>query len=428
MQKKISILLNKMACSRRILDARTLYEKYFKLHNVETIPSEKIENADFVIIITCAFHNESVDYSIELYEYAKQFIKEENIIIMGCLSSISPELLKDSKSYKVSPKDYINVDNLFMKMGVISSLKTPFIKMNTGGDLINKSDSSHRHRSYYINVAEGCSGYCAYCVIKKAIGQTKSKMLNDILIEVNNAIDDGYTTIYLGSEDLGAYGLDIGLSFPLLLKEILDFVKLKNCKSFKIDLRNTINPKWTIKYFDEILNLLIQHKNVFPVYSCALQSGSDRILSLSKRECNTLTLLSILDEIKKYRQDIYMTGQLIIGLPTEEELDLLCSVDFISNSAINFWTCFKYSINPHSLLSKLYINWNEKNVEFNWQLFLKKIEKIKDSKNFIKKDSLNRVYIVDSVNSEYMTICSTLEKAIRFFYPVQNDSLPGPKL
>lgn len=69
----------------------------------------------------------------------------------------------------------------------------------------------------------GCLNNCTYCKTKQARGDLKSFALEDIVERARKAFKEGCKEVWLTSEDLGAYGRDIGLVSNCLVMFSLSF-------------------------------------------------------------------------------------------------------------------------------------------------------------------------------------------------------------
>ena len=61
-----------------------------------------------------------------------------------------------------------------------------------------------------IPINTGCLNQCTYCKTKHARGDLGSYTPSEIYARVESVLDEGVVEIWLTSEDLGAYGIDIG--------------------------------------------------------------------------------------------------------------------------------------------------------------------------------------------------------------------------
>ena len=195
-------------------------------------------------------------------------------------------------------------------------------------------------KNWYVRVSWGCvKEKCTYCSIWKAIGELKSKRLEDCVKEFNEGIRKAYKDIFITADNLGAYGLDINLTFPDLLRDI---VKIKG--DFNIHLEN-LHPCWIIKYLEEIILLLRPGRITAAL--CPLQSGNDRVLSLMNRRHTIAQAKESFLRIREACPSIKLHTQIIIGFPTETELEFEETLNSIKEIGFNLVLLHVYSRRPN---------------------------------------------------------------------------------
>jgi threonylcarbamoyladenosine tRNA methylthiotransferase CDKAL1 len=75
-----------------------------------------------------------------------------------------------------------------------------------------------------IAINSGCLNHCTYCKTKQARGDLKSFTLEAIVDRAKQSFAEGCKEIWLTSEDLGAWGRDIGLVLIDLLNELVKVI------------------------------------------------------------------------------------------------------------------------------------------------------------------------------------------------------------
>jgi tRNA A37 methylthiotransferase MiaB len=137
------------------------------------------------------------------------------------------------------------------------------------------------------------------------------------------------------------------------------------------------------------------------VYTCGIQSGSEKTLSFCNRYSDVNSTFEIFQEIKRNRPDLFMFGHMIIGLPNEEREDLMQSINFIRFSSVDFWTCFKYSMNDNSEFGHMELQWDEANIDNNWSFFRNETRKVI---SYFMEDDFKRIYLANSIDSEFVDV------------------------
>lgn len=361
--KNIYVYVGK-ACRRRILDANKICN-YLQKNNHLIV--EKPENADVIIIVTCAFRNELAETSLnDVKEFQKY---DAELIVAGCLPEIEKEKLEEIfKGKALSTKNLDKIDELFPENKIkfdkiedsdilIPNLgggrfpgekKQVFKNLNFVENIYYKTKdyivkkffdehllvySTHTKKPFYhVRISWGCMGNCTYCAIKKAVGKLKSKPINQCITEFKRGVDKGYKNFVITADDIGAYGIDAGSSFPELLDKITSL-----SGGFEISIQD-LHPRWVVKYIDDLEKILKRGKitNV----NIALQSGNSRVLKLMNRYPDLDKMRDAFLRMKNSYPTMDFDTHFIVGFPTETDDEFKDTLSFVRE--IDFETGFMY--------------------------------------------------------------------------------------
>ena len=363
------------ACERRYLDANRIRD-YLSKNGYEIV--NKPSDAQIIILVTCAVFNRDAENALNK---VKEFQKyDAELIVTGCLPDIEKERLgKIFNGKSISTKNLDNLDALFPDTRIkyacvddanvlyqnlnkehsIGALKTIFRKIKVIEKLFvriknhifknllieNFIKYSGRSNQYYsIRISTGCLSNCSYCVTKKAVGNIKSKSVDTCVKEFKKGLNEGYGNFQITADEAGAYGLDIGSSLPELLDELT-----KIPGEYKITIRN-FNPRWVVKYIDELENILKRGKIIS--LGIPIQSGNSRILKLMNRYSDAEKIKSVLIKLKNSFPNLPIITHGITGFPTETEKEFKDTLNFIKVTNINGYI-FPFSCRTGSEAEKI---------------------------------------------------------------------------
>jgi tRNA A37 methylthiotransferase MiaB len=320
MKEKAYILTTTEGCATNLIENAT-YRKTLELSDFVNVQSAN--EADVIVINTCAYTNDQEDKSITtIKKYQDQF-PNKKVVVGGCLTKINSKKLSEVYSGNTfTPgnleqfKKSLNITNdltesdievhlfdrddfvgLTWQHRLVLYLRPIFYKFEKlvkrdFQPLKNILKTAIVNEEFYgINISQGCAGYCTFCSIKMAKGQVKSKALVQVMHEFQKGIDLGNDKIWLLGDDIGCYGLDIGLNFVNLLEQILLIPK-----NFELVI-NYFEPYFFLKQFDDILTLLSDKRVIhinFPI-----QSGNARIVQEMGREYDPQIVLNKIKALKK---------------------------------------------------------------------------------------------------------------------------------
>lgn len=356
------------SCESRKLETKKIYD-YFKKNRYEILENPK--NADIILMTACAVTNNQAEGSLAIVKKLEKYNKE--LIVIGCLPAIDKNKLDKIFSGKtIYSKNLLEIDKYFPEnkklfkdieesnylyqnpnaFKITIKIRKYLSKIKFLGTLFNKiyeliltnlyGEMSFIFRvipkkdSFYIKISTGCKGNCSYCAIKKAIGNLKSKSINECIKEFEKGLEKSHDYFVIVGDDTGAFGLDKKNEiFPKLLEKLSNYPK-----SYKIVIRN-LHPKWIVKYIKEFESIL-KNKKIFCIES-AIQSGNERILKLMRRYSNVNEMKNAFIKLKKAFPEIILTTDCIIGFPTESNKEFYDTLNFINESDINAGFIIPYS-------------------------------------------------------------------------------------
>ncbi|KAH9491981.1 Threonylcarbamoyladenosine tRNA methylthiotransferase [Bulinus truncatus] len=174
-----------------------------------------------------------------------------------------------------------------------------------------------------IAINTGCLNQCTYCKTKHARGDLGSYRPNEIVERAKQSFSEGVVELWLTSEDLGAYGRDIGVTLPELLWKLIDVVP----EGAMIRLGMT-NPPYILEHLEEMAKIL-SHPQVYSFLHVPVQSGSDSVLMDMRREYCVADFQHVVDYLRERVPDVNIATDLICGFPTETDQDFAESVALV---------------------------------------------------------------------------------------------------
>lgn len=278
-------------------------------------PVTSQEEADIVIVGTCAAFHSLENESVDFIKDAKQHNKE--LHVFGCLPKISPEKVAEH-----NPDNIISSARWERFEELIDKPKVAFDDIEISTEFRLKEE----YRLYdpgkqFVLVQHGCSSDCPYCPHKMGIGELKSRPVEEILKQVQSLVKKNVHTIVLTGNDIGSYGTDINaITFPDLLKKVLEI-------SPKIHL-SQLNANWVYKYRSELYPLLMNEK--VKDFQVLIQTTSSRLLKLMEREPVVKKLRPFLKKVRRARCDIVFRTDIMIGYPTATEKEEQETLEYVA--------------------------------------------------------------------------------------------------
>ena len=163
----------------------------------------------------------------------------------------------------------------------------------------------------WVNIMYGCDKFCTYCIVPYTRGKERSRLIEDILSEVQDLKDKGYKEVTLLGQNVNAYGkdLDLGYDFATLLTKVSDI---------GIDrIRFVTSHPWN--FTNEMIDVIASRENIMPYIHLPIQSGDDEVLRRMGRRYSYDEYKKLYDLIRQKVKNASISTDIIVGFPGETE-------------------------------------------------------------------------------------------------------------
>ena len=362
MKKMKKIFIYTHSCNLRSLDASRM-RSYFSQNNYQIVNNPK--EADTIFYISCAAYDYVADKSLQKVKEFKKFDAE--LIVAGCLPEIEKKSVAEifdgvTIGTKDLDKNPEKIDKLFPEnkikfkdiddtnisfenldggklIGVIKTILNKIqwaekivikIRDHVFKNLLNENSFFYglvMDKPYRIRISWGCPNSCSYCGIKKAIGPHKSKPLEQCIEEFKNGLKKDYKHFLINADDVGAYGIDTGHSFPELLDKMT-----KIPGEYESTIAN-LNPRWVVKYIDKLEDIFERQK--ITRLCIPIQSGCSRILKIMNRYSDVEKIKDAFQRLRTTFPDVQVSTHIMVGFPSETEEEFKESLSLIQECNIS---------------------------------------------------------------------------------------------
>jgi threonylcarbamoyladenosine tRNA methylthiotransferase MtaB len=193
-----------------------------------------------------------------------------------------------------------------------------------------------------LKVQDGCNFRCAFCIIPRVRGRSRSLSRREILGQARRFINQGFREIVLCGIHLSSYGHDLRPRSSLL-----DLLKsLSGLKDLGQIRLSSLDPRFLD---DELLEFITTGRTICPHFHLSLQHGSDRILRLMGRKSRMADHGRVLSRLRQNLPEAALGADIIVGFPEETEEDFEAGVDFLERSPLAYLHVFPYSARPGTL-------------------------------------------------------------------------------
>lgn len=388
-----------LGCSKNTVDSENMLGILVKEKQLELV--ENLEEADVVIVNTCAFINDAKEESIQTILEMADYKKDGNLkklVVCGCLS----ERYKDELIKEIPEIDAVVGTGDVDKIGeVVDSIQNGNKEIKVGSlDFLPTSKTPRMLTNYphsaYLKISEGCDKKCTYCIIPSLRGELRSRTIEDVVEEAKILASDGVIELNLLAQEITEYGKDIygKRMLPELLKELV-----------KVD-----GIEWIRLYYmypnsisDELIEVIKDEPKICNYFDVPIQHISDNILQNMGRAKSGDYIRSILGRVRGRIPDATIRTTVIVGFPGETEENFEELKEFIKEFEFDYVGVFKYSREEDTVAYDLPNQIPEEIKEKRWSELLNIQGEIVERKNerFIG-ETVDVIIDGVSTESEYM--------------------------
>ena len=325
------------------------------------------------------------DYFARGFQETDDWKKADEIVINSCSVRRSAEdrvrgfLNNINKFSATSPKPKIILTGcmLFRSEAQIRELLPEIDEVLPINEVGFNQQAIRKNRVHaWVPISSGCNSFCTYCIVPYSRGREVSRPEEEIVSEVNNLANEGFTEITLLGQNVNSYGLEkegIGLRklymeshmdlsaipsnqsqykkakstppFVTLLQKISKIDQIKKISFF------TSNP-WD--FYDELIDEISTNHKIDRFIHLPVQSGSNRILKKMNRGYTRESYLALVSKIKAKVPDAVFGTDIIVGFSSETDQDFQDTVDLVKEVGFKVGFVARYSPRPGTVSAKIF--------------------------------------------------------------------------
>ena len=330
--------LKTYGCQMNVHDSEEIAAR---LESLGLTATDSIENADVVILNTCAIRENAHD---KLYGFLGRckHEKEKNnkdliIGICGCMAQeegVVKELMDKHPYVDIvfGTHNIYELQDLLISHNEKQNIEVYSCEGNVYENIKYKRESNIKA---WVNIQYGCDKFCTYCIVPYTRGKQRSRKSEEIIKEVQDLVKQGYQEVTLLGQNVNAYGKDLEneLSFADLLREV--------SKTGIPRLRFVTSHPWD--FTDEMIETIAKYDNIMPYIHLPLQSGSTNILRKMGRRYTKEEYLSLYNKIKETIPNCSITTDIIVGFPNETPEDFAETLEVVNKCQFDSAFTFIYS-------------------------------------------------------------------------------------
>ena len=289
----------------------------------ETLRAMLPQDADLVVINSCAVTAEAVRQTRQAIRRARRDHPSARLLVTGCAAEV------ERAAIAAMPE----VDGLIANA---TKLDPRVWNVPAAVPTFDRT----RHSRAFIAVQNGCDHACTFCVIPQGRGNSRSLPLNQVLLQIDRFVQCGAGEVVLTGVDLTSWGHDLPEApqlGTLVAAIIVSFPKLERLRLSSVD-GAEIDP--------QLFDLIADEPRLLPYLHLSLQHGNDLILKRMKRRHSRGDAVRLVAALRERRPELSLGADLIAGFPTEDAAAHADNLSIIAELGVVHGHVFPYSRRP----------------------------------------------------------------------------------
>ncbi|WP_340586331.1 tRNA (N(6)-L-threonylcarbamoyladenosine(37)-C(2))-methylthiotransferase MtaB [Erythrobacter alti] len=295
----------------------------------ERIRTLMADDADVVVINSCAVTTEAVRQTRQAIRKARRARPDARLLVTGCAADIERDQLSTMPE----------VDGLVPNTQKLDA---------RAWNVPERAEAAPpTHTRAFIAVQNGCDHACTFCVIPQGRGPSRSLTVAQVLREIDRHLAKGAPEVVLTGVDVTSWGHDLPGAPALgeLVSAVLDkFPELQRLRMSSLD---------GVEIDPVLEELFASEMRMMPHLHLSMQHGSDLILKRMKRRHSRADAVELVQRLHERRPELAVGADIIAGFPTETEQHHADNLSIIGELPIVHGHIFPYSPRPNTPAARM---------------------------------------------------------------------------
>ncbi|WP_293910573.1 tRNA (N6-isopentenyl adenosine(37)-C2)-methylthiotransferase MiaB [Deinococcus sp.] len=300
-----------------------------------------VDEADFVLVNTCAVRGKPVDKVRSLLGELRIQKSRRKLVVgmMGCLAQLE-EGQQIARKFEV---DVLLGPGSLLDIGAALESNERFWGLQFKDELHDHIPPAPQGKlQAHLTIMRGCDHHCTYCIVPTTRGPQVSRHPDQIMRELDSLLAAGVQEVTLLGQNVNAYGFDAGAklaghpSFADLLRQ----VGSSGIRRVKFTTSHPMN------FTEDVAVAMAETPAVCDFVHLPVQSGSDAVLRRMAREYTREKYLTHIGQIKRHLPDAVLATDIIVGFPGETEADFQDTLSLYDEVGYDSAYMFIYSPRP----------------------------------------------------------------------------------
>jgi len=205
---------------------------------------------------------------------------------------------------------------------------------------IREQQLKPRQATAFVSIMQGCNMHCTFCIVPQTRGAERSRSIEEIVAEVRDLVSRGVKEVTLLGQIVNLYGrhefpkADNKSPFVQLLEAVHGVEGLERLR---------FTSPHPIGFREDLIEAISRLPKLAEHVHLPLQSGSNKILKAMHRAYTAEKYVELVRRIRRARDRIAITSDIIVGFPGETEDDYKQTRDLVEEIEFDNAFVFRYS-------------------------------------------------------------------------------------
>lgn len=299
-------------------------------------PTESPEGADVILVNTCAVRENAEQRVIGRLGELQRHKRPGTVLgVVGCMAQRLGPILLDrvpTVDLVVGPDAYRNLPELLRH--AIGGIRVADVDYRGWEHYEDIPQMREPGPTAFVTVQRGCDYRCTFCIVPTTRGAERSRVLADIVREVEQLASTGVSEVTLLGQTVNSYH-DGSADFAALLRAVgaVDGVR-----------RIRFTSPYPTDFTPAVIEAMATTAAVCEHVHLPVQSGSNAVLKRMLRRYTRERYLEVVQQLRAAIPGITVSTDIIVGFPGETEDDFAETISLVAEAEFDEAFTFKYSV------------------------------------------------------------------------------------
>jgi len=326
------IYIETYGCQMNVSDSELMFGVLGREGYVRT---DDPADADVMLVNTCAVRDHAEQRVLGRMGELKRHKRPGDVLgVVGCMAQrLGPTLLErvPQVDLVIGPDGYRGLPALIARAQ--AGERTAEVEFKSWEHYEDVPPVRGDRTSAFVTVQRGCDYRCTFCVVPMTRGAERSRMLADVVREVEGLAAQGTTEVTLLGQTVNSY-TDGTHDFADLLRAVGAVAAVRRLR---------FTSPYPTDFNDRVLAAMAETRAVCEHVHLPVQSGSSRVLKRMLRRYSRERYLEVVAALRAAVPGIALSSDIIVGFPGETEADFQETCSLVEQVGFDEAYTFKFS-------------------------------------------------------------------------------------